>query len=209
MSDSTFEILARETLFQGYFRVDRYTLRTERFEGGWSAPFQREIMDRGRGAVGILLFDPEKDQVVLVQQFRIGPMTQNEDPWFTEVVAGIVEAGERPEETIRREAQEEAGCAVQDLQKIIDYYPSPGCLNEHTTLFVGRTVAPADGQICGLAAEHENIRVCVMDAAAAISLVYTGKIRDSITLIALQWFTLHHTDLRSRWLVSNTSTPII
>ncbi len=207
--DKKAEVLKRETLFQGYFRVDRYHLQQTTFAGGWSEPFMREIMDRGRAAAGVLLFDPQKDKVVLVEQFRIGPFSRGDSAWLTEVVAGIVEPGESPEETIYREAREEAGCEVLDLQKLFAYYPSPGCLNEYTTLFVGRTQAPEDGIIMGLAQEHEDIRVHVLDAAEAISMLYAHKIRDAATLVAMQWFAMHHTDLRSRWLVSHTSTPII
>lgn len=209
MADKKFEILSRETLFQGYFRMDRYKLRHERFAGGWSNTFTREIFDRCGKVAAILPYDPKHDKVVLIEQFRSGVMAGGEHPWIIEPVAGIVDAGETPEETVRREALEEAGCHIQELQKIAGYFSSPGGTSEYITLFAGRTDAPADGALYGIAHENEDIRVHVMDAAKAISLLYSNKIRDALTLISLQWFAMHHTELRSRWLVSDVGTPII
>lgn len=209
MADKAYEILYRETLFQGFFRVDRYHLRQELFVGGWSAPFSREVFSGAGQAAVVLLFDPHADKVVLIEQFRAGPMARGEDPFVTELVAGMVDPGETPEITARRESVEEAGCEVTTLQKIAVYYPSPGAVSELTTLFVGRTLAPEDGIVRGVAAEGEDIRVRVLDAAQAINMLYMGQLRDAASLIAMQWFALNHTELRSRWLVSEASMPII
>lgn len=204
-----YEIVHKEALFQGYFRIDRYHLRQELYEGGWSDVFMREVLDTGKQASFVLLFDPNEDKVVMIEEFRSGPMAYGESPYLLQCVAGIVNSGETFEETARREAVEEAGCEVFELQKIHSYYPSPGCQSQKNTLFVGRTKAPEDGSIHGLVEEGENIRVCVMDAAEAISKLYDGTYIDAASIIAMQWFALHRTDLRSRWLVSDASTPII
>ena len=204
-----YEILLRESLFQGYFRVDRCHVRHEKFDGSPSAVFTREVFERGRGVAGILLFDPQHDKVVLVEQFRAGPLTHGDDPWMVEVVLGMLDGHETPEHAARREALEEAGCAVTDIESIAHFYTSPGATSEMIHLFVGRTVAPADGGIYGVADEHEDIRIHVLDAAKAIGLLYANKIRDSQTLVALQWFAMHHTRLRSRWLVSEVGTALI
>lgn len=204
-----FEIIHRETLSQGYFRIDRFHIRQELYQGGWSDVFTREVMDTGKNAAFVLLFDPNEDKVVMIEEFRPGPMANNDDPYLLQCVAGIVDPGETSEATARRECMEEAGCEVFELQKIFSYYPSPGCQSQETTLFVGRTKAPEDGSIHGLPDEGENIKVVVMDAAKAINELYTGNLRDASSIIAMQWFSLHRTDLRSRWLVSEASTPII
>lgn len=207
--EKKYEILSRETLFQGYFRVDRYHLQHERFDGNWSRPFTREIFNYGRKVSGVLLFDPQHDRIVTVEQFRTGPMINGENPWIMEIVLGMIDGGETPEQTARREALEEAGCEVIDLQPITSYFTSPGVTSDHVSLYIGRTVAPEHGRIGGLAAENEDIRVHVMDATAAIGMLFSNKIRDAQTLIALQWFAMHRTELRSRWLVSDVGTPII
>lgn len=209
MTDKKYEILYRETLFQGFFRVDRFHVRYERFDEGWSHPVSREVFSGGLGIAVVLLFDPHEDKVVLIEQFRAGPLVSGRDPWMRELVAGHIDPGETPEETARREAREEAGCEVQSLQKIFEYYPSCGCVGEYVTLFVGRTRAPEDGSIHGEPHEQEHIKLHVVDAAQAINALYMGQLRDAASIIAMQWFALHHTDLRSRWLVSDASTPII
>jgi len=209
MSVKKFEILNREALFQGYFRVDRLRIKHERFEGGWSNAFSREVFDRAGRAAAVLPYDPKTDRLVLIEQFRAGVMAGGEHPWITEAIAGVIDSGETAEQCARREAVEEAGCTISELHKIAEFFTSPGCMSEHITLFAGRTTAPESGAVYGVPGEDEDIRVHVMDAAAAISLLYSNKIRDALTLIALQWFAIHHTGLRSRWLVSDVGTPII
>ncbi len=203
------EILNRESLFQGYFRVDRYRLRYEKFEGGWTVPHTREVFHRSKQVAGVLPFDPRSDKVVLIEQFRAGPMALGENPWMMELPMGMVDVNESPEQAAQREALEEAGCTVTELQPISKFFSSPGGTTEQILLFAGKTEAPADGTIFGLENEHENIRVHVMDAARAIGMMYSGKIRDAQTMVALQWFTMHHTELRSRWLISDVGSPLI
>src|ERR1700679_4073489 len=108
-ADKKFDILDRETLFQGFFRVERYRLKHERFAGGMSAPFTREVFSGGGRVAAVLPYDPKSDKVVLIEQFRSGIMASGETPWITEAVAGLVDSGETPEQTARREAMEEAG----------------------------------------------------------------------------------------------------
>ncbi|MDD3183020.1 MAG: NUDIX domain-containing protein [Alphaproteobacteria bacterium] len=209
MADKKYDLIHREALFQGYYRVDRFHIRQQFDDGTWSDVFSREVFDGNKDVVVLLLFDPQQDKVVMIEQFRPGPMSKGDDPFMTECVAGVIDLGETPEITARREAREESGCEVTDLQKVFSYYTSPGCLGEHVTAFVGRTKAPEEGGICGLAEEGEHIHVLVMDAMKAISLLYEGKLRDAGSIIAMQWFALHHTELRSRWLVGEASGAII
>ena len=204
-----FEIVKRETLFQGYFRVDRHHIQNERFDGTWSRTYTREVFERARQVAGVLLFDPRQDKVILVEQFRAGVAASGDQPWLTEIVLGMVDVNETPEQTARREAKEEAGCDVIELHKIAGYYSSPGGTTEFINLFAGRTIAPANGSLAGLDEEDEDIRVHVLDAMKAIGMLYAGTIRDSQTLVAMQWFAMHHTELRSRWLMSDVGTPII
>jgi ADP-ribose pyrophosphatase len=209
MPDKKYQTVTRETLFQGYFRMDRLRIKHELFAGGWSEPFTREIFDRGGRAAAVLPYDPKSDKLILIEQFRAGVMAGGEYPWITEIVAGIIDGNEAPEDTARRDAFEEAGCSISELHKIADYFTTPGCASEHITVFAGRTTAPEHNVIRGVPHENEDIRVMVVDAAQAISLLYGNKIRDALTLIALQWFAMHHTELRGRWLVSDVGTPII
>jgi ADP-ribose pyrophosphatase len=209
MSDKKYEILLREVLFQGYFRVERLHFQHDRFDGGQSPIYTREIFHRSPHVAGVLLFDPQHDKVVMIEQFRVAPADAGHKPWMIELVMGMVDANETPEQAARREAVEEAGCVVQELQPIAGYFSSPGGTSEYIHLFAGRVTAPADGGLFGITAENEDIKVHVMDAVQAISLLYTNKIQDAQTLVAMQWFAMHHTELRHRWLVSDVGTPII
>ncbi|MDD3650524.1 NUDIX domain-containing protein [Immundisolibacter sp.] len=191
------EILARETVFQGYFRVDRYTLRHRLFRGGWSRPIQRELFERGHAAA-VLPYDPERDRVLLIEQFRIGPYAHGGAPWQIEIVAGILHEGESPAELARREALEEAGCVLtSELLPVAAYYMSPGAVSEHMTLFCALTDLADAGGIHGLDHEDEDIRVHVPTFDEAMAWLAAGRIQNSPAIIALQWLALNRPRLRA------------
>src|SRR5688572_30605466 len=103
------EVQTRATPYRGYMRVDIYTLRHEVFGRGWSEPMTREVMERGHAAA-VLPYDPDCDQVLLIEQFRIGAYTApGMSPWQIEIVAGIIEPDQTPEQAAARETEEEAG----------------------------------------------------------------------------------------------------
>jgi ADP-ribose pyrophosphatase len=158
----------------------------------------RELLLRPR-AVGVLLFDPVLEKVVLVRQIRIGMLDEGQDPWLLELVAGMVEPGEQPQEVAARESLEEADLAPQNLVQISEYYNSPGISNERITLFCGRVDSAGAGGVFGLADEHEDIEVVVLDVEEAVSLVEAGKIHNAMTIIALQWLQLHRRELEASW----------
>lgn len=116
------EIIARETLYRGFFSLDLYRFRHRLFNGGMSGEVTREIFERGHAAV-LLPFDPVRDEVVLVEQIRIAAYDTSESPWLLEMVAGMIEAGETVEDVARREALEEAGLEVGRTKPILSYLP--------------------------------------------------------------------------------------
>ena len=200
-----FETQKRATLFQGYFRIDRLHVRHELFKGGWSETFTREVFDRGVVAA-VLPYDPARDQVVMIEQFRAGPAAYGEpNPWMLEIVAGVVDTGESPEATARREAFEESGCSIGEVELIHEFYPSPGALTEKTFLFVGRTsTANLVSTYHGVPEEHEDIRTYILSRVEAIDWVNEGRIKNAISIIGLQWLALHHQQLRNYWLNGET-----
>jgi ADP-ribose pyrophosphatase len=197
-ADLRVEVESRETLLSGFLRVDRLRLRHSLFAGGSSETMTRELLLRPR-AVGVLLFDPNLDQVVLVRQIRIGMLDEGQDPWLLELVAGMVEPGEQPIEVAARESVEEADLAPRGLVKISEYYNSPGISNERITLFCGRVDASTAGGVFGLDDEHEDIEVVVLDVEEAVRLVETGKIHNAMSIIALQWLQIHRRQLEASW----------
>jgi ADP-ribose pyrophosphatase len=196
---SDIDILEHQTVYQGYFRIDRYRLRHRKFDGGWTDPMVREVFERGH-AVGVLLYDPDRDAVVLIDQFRIGAAAAGRPAWLVEVVAGIIDHGETDEEVARRETLEEAGCVVTDLVRACDFLVSPGGTSESITLFCGRVASEGAGGIHGLAHEHEDIRVRVMPTDEALALLDANAIDNATTIIALAWLGRQRDSLRRRWL---------
>jgi len=200
MSADEVEILDREAAYHGFFRVGRYRLRHRLYGGGWSAVLLREVMER-RAAVGLLLYDPRRDAVVLVEQFRLPAHLAGFSSWQLEIVAGLVDRGNEAESDVaRREAQEEAGLAVEgELVPIHRLLTSPGGSTEAVTLFCGRVDAGRAGGIHGLAAEHEDIKVVVKSYAETARLLREGGIENASTMIALYWLTANRAELRKRW----------
>lgn len=192
------ELEQRETLLDSFLKVDRLSLRHSLLAGGWSETLSRELLLRPR-AVGVLLFDPVLDQVVLVRQIRIGMIDEGQDSWLIELVAGMVEDGEQPIDVAARESLEEANAQPQGLVQISEYYNSPGISNERITLFCGRVDASQAGGVFGLDDEHEDIEVLAFDREEAFAFVASGKINNAMTIIALQWLQLNRQELLALW----------
>jgi ADP-ribose pyrophosphatase len=191
------EMLEHKILYQGFFRLDQYTLRYERFAGG-SHTVVREVFERG-DAVAVLPYDPVRDEVVLVEQFRPGAVRHPGNPWLLELIAGMLDKSQTPEQAVRREALEEAGCELSEVFPVYRYLVSPGGTTEATTLFVGRTDTSGLGGLHGLDDEHEDIKVHVLGSDQAIGLLDAGGIENAVTIIGLQWLALNRARLRQRW----------
>lgn len=187
----------RETLFKGFYRVDKLHLRHRQFAGGQGPLITREMFVR-RPAVGVLVYDPDADEVLLIEQFRVGAL-DSPYPWQFEIVAGLVEPGEAAEDVARREALEEAGISLGPLEKVMDFLPSPGGSDELFTLFVGRADLGGAGGIHGLPEEGEDIRVNVMSVNQALVALQRGRINNAPCIIALQWLALNKPRLQARW----------
>lgn len=196
--DDDVELISRETPFQGYFRIDRYTLRHRTFDGGWTGPLTREVFERGH-AVAVLPYDPRRDRVVLLEQFRAAPYVEGDHPWLIEVVAGIVEDGEDAETVAHRESQEEAGLTLQTLKPIMTFYTSPGGTTETIKLYVGRVDSTHATGLHGLADEGEDIRVFTWTVDEALAELARGRITNGPAIIALQWLALNRVGLRKAW----------
>ncbi|OED41492.1 ADP-ribose diphosphatase [Endozoicomonas sp. (ex Bugula neritina AB1)] len=185
----------KETLYQGFLKLYRYTVKHKLFNGGWNTPLLREVIVRPP-SVGVILFDPQEDTVVLVEQFRMGSLLSEEDPWMLEVVAGISEPGESLEEVALREVKEESNCDVKELMPVSDFFVSPGACNEKLKLFCGIVDSKGVGGIHGLDEEGEDIKVHVIPFQEAYNMVEDGRIANAPAVIALQWLKLHHHELK-------------
>ena len=192
------DIQETETCYQGFFRMDRLRLRHRRYDGGWTPILVREVMLRGF-AVAVLPYDPARDEVVMIEQFRPGALVADEPAWMVEIAAGIAHEDEDPLEVARRESLEETGLVVHALEPVARFMPSPGGSSEVVQVYVGRVDADGAGGYHGVEDEGEDIRVFRLPAAEAFRMLDDGRIDTAITLIALQWLARHREALRDRW----------
>jgi ADP-ribose pyrophosphatase len=185
-----YAVSKKECLHHGFFKLNRYHIRNELFEGGWSSSFTREVFERGY-ASAILLFDPRLEKLIFVEQFRPGAMESESSPWLIELVAGMIETNEQPESVAIRESQEEAGCEVKRVKKICEYLVSPGGTTERIWLYVGEIDASNLPKYAGLDDENEDIRIHSIDVNLAYKWLDSGRLNNAMTLIAVQWFKLN------------------
>ena len=193
------QIDAVDTGFSRFLRVDVVRFRHRLFSGAWSGERLYDVMRRG-DAVAIVLYDPDRDQLVLVEQLRLPPLFAGCSPWQLETVAGLVEAGEAYDEVARRETSEEAGLEVTgELIAIQRYVPMTGSSDEAVMLFCGRVDARHAGGIHGMEEENEDIRVVVKSWAEIEAMVDSGQIDSGHTLLCFYWLLRHRERVRALW----------
>lgn len=184
--------------YNGHFKVTQYELSHTTFSGGQTPVLKRELVARN-DAVALVAYDPVSDQIVLVEQFRVGAIREQQ-PWLIEIVAGLLEEGEQPEQVAVRESQEEIGCTATDLLKIGEFYTSPGGSSEWVHLFIGKVSVNDVREIAGLEDEGEDIKVHIVSASDIPLMISTNEIRSAIAIIGLQWFVANRDSLRNEWL---------
>jgi len=193
-----YEIVKRECMYKGFFQLEKITLRHALFNGGTSKYIIRELLVRQEG-VCVLIFDPINDLYLFVEQFRVGALDED-SAWLFELVAGLIDKDEPPEEVARREAFEEAGVVLGKMKFITQYIPSPGGSQEKVYLYIAEAdLTGIDGTVHGLEEEGEDIKVHVMPCDSAYALMAKGKVNNPAALIALMWMQLNKTTLLSEW----------
>jgi ADP-ribose pyrophosphatase len=180
------EVLSRRRLFDDFFKIDETMVRFERFDGTMSEAVRWLVFERG-DSVAVLVVNAKRRTVCLVQQFRY-PAHEKGGGWLTDVVAGMIEEGDTPEETARRETLEEAGFEVAAIEPIATFFVSPGGSTERVFLFcavVGDGARKTDGG--GVASEHEDIKVIERPIDEFLAQVRSGGMHDAKTIIAGYW----------------------
>lgn len=192
------ELVEHSVAFQGYFQIGRYQFRHSLYQGGTGNVIRREVFERGRAAA-VLPYDPRRDEVVLIRQFRAGAYVAGRHAWMWETVAGIIEEGETPEDVARREAKEEADLSIGDLVPMHEVVLSPGACSETCTSFLGLTDSTKAGGIFGLESEGENILVKALPFAQVRAMLDKGEFDNAVAVMAVQWLALHRDEVRARW----------
>lgn len=200
-NQADYTLLEEQTVYQGFFSLNKLQLKHRLFAGGWSKSFSRELFIRGL-AVGLLAYDPWLDKVVMVEQFRVGALNDPISPWLLEVIAGIIEPGEQPETVAYRETQEEAGLDILHLEHLYTYYSSPGGSDEQIKLYLGIVDSSQvkTGDLGGLETENEDLRITVLSREAALHESSKGRAANSMSIIALQWLAINYQQLEANWL---------
>jgi nudix-type nucleoside diphosphatase (YffH/AdpP family) len=180
------EIISRRRLFDDFFKIEEARLRFERYDGTMSEVVRRLNFERG-DSVAALLFDPRRGVVYLTEQFKY-PAYEKAGGWLADVVAGMIDPGETPEEAARREILEEAGFEVDAVEPIATFFVSPGGSSERIFLFCAlvsdATRREAGG---GVASEHEDIRIIDWSIDEFLRKVRAGEVQDAKTLVAAYW----------------------
>ena len=180
------EIENERTVFKDIFTITETHLRFEQFKGQMSQSVRRLVFERG-DSVAALLLNRDTQRVILIEQFRY-PTYEKGPGWLYEVVAGMIDKGEQPEDAMRREIREEIGYQTRELTSIATFYVSPGGSSERILLYYAE-VGDADriSSGGGKASEHEDIRQVELTLPELWKMLENNEITDAKTLIAVQW----------------------
>ena len=192
------EVVTTTPLYDGFFKMVQYKLKHKLFAGGWSGEVTREMFERGH-AVALLPYDPNTQEFVLIEQFRLGAMATSDSPWLIEVLAGMIDEGYTPEDVCHKEAQEEAGIELQHLTKACSYLSSPGGTTERLHIYIAHTDATKAQGIHGVEHESEDILVHRVAEKQAKAWLANGRIDNAAAIIALQYFFLHKQQILDSW----------
>jgi ADP-ribose pyrophosphatase len=198
-ADPDVETVEVTTPFRRFLRIDTIRFRHRLFSGEWSPIHTYDILRRG-AAVGVVLYDPDREVVVLIEQFRLAALLAGSSARQLEIVAGLVGDAEPPEAVAARETQEETSLTLSgELIPIQRYLPSCGASDESVALFCARVDAGAAGGVHGSREEGEDIRTVIKTVAEVEALLDAGAIENGHTLIALYWLLRHRAELKRRW----------
>ena len=180
-------IKQKRYVLDDFFKIEEAYLRFEQFDGKMSPLVRRLSLERG-DSVAVLVFNQNTGKLILVSQFRY-PTYQNQEGWTIEAIAGMVDPGEKPEETIRRELQEEVGLKIDTFQHINTFYPSPGGSSERIYLYYSEVSGDQAKykKTGGLLGHGEDVKAIEMTLEDALAKIRSGEIVDAKTIVAIYW----------------------
>lgn len=188
-----------ENLYDGFFKINLYQFKHALFAGGESEVIRREILERG-DAVAVLPYDPVTEQVLLIEQIRIGAIKSKHTPWLLECIAGMTDDSEDYEAVVKKEAFEEAGLNLTELEFMLSYLSSPGGTTERLFLYLAHAdLSQMSTGIYGLETEGEDIKTHIMHVDEAQQRLNSGEIDNAATVISLQWLALNRDKIRKKW----------
>lgn len=178
-------------LTSNWFVTRTTTFDVQHSDGSWSTE-ERETYDRGDGAT-ILLYDVAARTILLTRQFRLPAYVNGHpDGMLLEAAAGLLDADD-PETAVRREASEELGVELGEVEHLFDLFMSPGSVTERVHFYAAPytpSARTADGG--GVAEEGEDIEVVELALSDALEMCRDGRICDGKTVVLLQWAAQRH-----------------
>ena len=186
-----YKIINKKNLYSGFFNLNKYEFVHKKHNGKWTDKVDREIFS-GAHVSSLLPYDPIRKEIILIQQFRAGVLSRYNKDYLYEIVAGIIDEDENPEETATRECFEETGCKVKKILPIQTYFPAPGSSESYYHLYLGEIESFDGERIRGLESENEDILVKSYKITDVRNMLREKKIKNGLTLIALQWFFLEY-----------------
>jgi ADP-ribose pyrophosphatase len=189
--NSYYKINNKKKLHDGFFKLHEFNFNHKKHNGEWNNNVKREVFS-GAHVGALLPYDPVKKKIILINQFRPGLFKREKKPLTIEISAGIIDEGETPLETAKRECMEETGCRAENILEICSYYPAPGSSESYYHVYLGEVSAFEGERIMGQEHENEDILVKSYDVYEVKELLKQNKIINGLTLIALQWFFLEY-----------------
>ncbi len=186
-----YKIINKKNIHKGFWEINELSFIHQKHDGKWSNEIKREIFS-GAQVATLLPYDPIKKEIVLIQQFRAGVISKYPDSYLYEIVAGIIDKNESPEETALRECMEETGCEVNKIFPIQSYFPAPGSSESFYHMYLGEIKSFDGSRIKGLESENEDILVSSFKIEVVRKMLENKIIINGLTLIALQWFFLNY-----------------
>ncbi|MBQ4798428.1 NUDIX domain-containing protein [Pseudoalteromonas sp. MMG006] len=188
-----------KNLYKGFFQVDLYQFEHALFAGGTSEVISREILERG-DAIAVLPYDPISDTVLLIEQIRIGAIKSKHSPWLLECIAGMTDGSTDYESVVKKEAFEEAGLELNELEFMLSYLSSPGGTTERLYLYLARAdLSQVQTGVYGLESEGEDIKTHVLSVDDALTRLNNGEIDNAATVICMQWLALNREKMARKW----------
>ena len=185
------EIQSREYAFKGFVQVEKVSLRHRLFnQTEYTSAIQRELIRR-KEAAGVLIYNDQQQKFALIEQFRVGAIDDEISPWQLEIIAGVLDGDESPENCIRRESIEESGCELNQIKHLFSFYPSAGACDEIFHLYVAQAALPAEGGVFGMPDEGENIQLHIIDYSDLSLLLKSNRLKNAPVIMALQWLQQH------------------
>jgi nudix-type nucleoside diphosphatase (YffH/AdpP family) len=177
-----------KTLHEGWLSLRMVKLRMD--DGSVA---EREVVDHPTGAA-VLPYNPERRSALIISELR-PPVEFAGEPRMIEAIAGKLDEGDA-EACARREAKEEAGVSLHQLERVAELWMTPATSTERVTYFLAEYQdSDRVSQGGGLEEEHEAVRVRELPLVEVWQQAERGELRDAKLLILLQALRLRRPEL--------------